>query len=198
MLVEITFLKFGILVLGDPIRAVTASIGGFLLLSGIGSAVSGKWEASKSMRWAFPGIAIIASAGFFTLFHGADFLLAKGEVLRVLAFLVSLAPAAFLMGMPFPVGLSRMAAVDSPAIPYAWGVNGFFSVAGASLASIGALWFGFHATIAAGAILYLLAGAVFPSLVRGDTPLPYSGDESGMSPAGCVEGHRTTPPGSRT
>jgi hypothetical protein len=40
-------------------------------------------------------------------------------------------------------------------------------VAGASVASVGSLWFGFHATIAAGAILYLLAGAVFPHLVSG-------------------------------
>ncbi|NNG46984.1 MAG: hypothetical protein HKM86_07710 [Deltaproteobacteria bacterium] len=167
MLVELTFLKIGILVLGDPIRAVTAAIGGFLLLSGIGSAVSGRWEASRSMKWAFPGIAIFASAGFLTLFHGADFLLAKGEAQRFFAFLVSLAPAAFLMGMPFPVALSRMAGADSRAIPYAWGVNGFFSVAGASLASVGSLWFGFHATIAAGAILYLLAGAVFPFLGSG-------------------------------
>jgi hypothetical protein len=167
MLVELTFLKIGILVLGDPIRAATAAVGGFPLFSGIGSAVSGRWKPSKSMRWAFPGIAILATAGFLTLFHGADFLLAKGEAGRFLAFLASLAPAAFLMGMPFPVALSRMAGADSPAIPYAWGVNGFFSVAGASVASVGSLWFGFHATIAAGAILYLLAGTVFPFLVSG-------------------------------
>ena len=116
------------------------------------------------MWWVFPGIATLASAGFLTLYHGVDFLLAKGEAQRVLAFLVSLAPAAFLMGMPFPVALSRMDDADSPAIPYAWGVNGFFSVAGASVASIGSMWIGFHATIAAGAILYLLAGAAFPLL----------------------------------
>lgn len=164
MLVELTFLKIGILILGDPIRAAAAAVGGFPLLSGIGSAVSGRWEASKSMRWVFPGIAVFAAAGFLALFHGVDVLLATGETQRFLVFVACFAPAAFLMGIPFPAGLSRMAAAVSPAIPYAWGVNGFFSVAGATVASIGALWFGFHATIAASAVLYLLAGTAYPSL----------------------------------
>lgn len=68
------------------------------------------------------------------------------------------------MGMPFPAGLSRMARANSKGIPYAWGVNGFFSVTGASIASVGALWIGFHVTVAAGAVLYLLAGATFNRL----------------------------------
>jgi hypothetical protein len=47
-------------------------------------------------------------------------------------------------------------------------VNGFFSVAGASLASIGALWLGFRWTIAAGAALYALAGLLFPRVGDGN------------------------------
>ncbi len=165
MLIELTFLKFGILLLGDPIRAAAAAVGGFALLSGVGSAASAKWESPASMRrWVFPGIAVLSIAGFLILFHGASFLLALDTGVRFLSFLAALAPAAFLMGMPFPAGLSRMIQADSPAIPYAWGVNGFFSVAGASVASILALWTGFHATVAAGAALYLLAAAVFPRL----------------------------------
>ncbi|HJX74619.1 MAG TPA: hypothetical protein VJ307_10775 [Candidatus Deferrimicrobiaceae bacterium] len=172
MLIELTFLKIGILLLGDPIRAAAAAVGGFPLLSGIGSAVSGKLESSKTMRrWVFPGIAILAMAGFLALFHGTPCLLEKGAGWRFFAFLATLAPAAFLMGMPFPLALSRMARAGSPAIPYAWGVNGFFSVAGASVASIGALWIGFHATVAAGAVLYLLAGIVFRRLATGGFPV---------------------------
>jgi hypothetical protein len=173
MLFELTFLKVGILLLGDPIRAAAAAVGGFPLFSGIGSAVTGKWESSKALgRRVFPGIALLGAAGFLALFHGTPALLEKGEGWRLVAFLVSLAPAAFLMGIPFPLALSRMAGAGSPAIPYAWGVNGFFSVAGASIASIGALWIGFHATIAAGGFLYLLAGTVFPRLPSGNPPVP--------------------------
>ncbi|MDX1815986.1 MAG: hypothetical protein R3239_08505, partial [Thermodesulfobacteriota bacterium] len=173
MLVELTFLKIGILLLGDPIRAAAAAIGGFSLLSGIGSAVSGKWESPATMRrWVFPGIAVLAAAGFLVLFHGAPYLLAKGEGGRYFAFLAALAPAGFLMGMPFPAALSRMTVANSAAIPYAWGVNGFFSVAGASFASVGSLWIGFHATVAAGGILYLLAGTLYLRLESGTSPSP--------------------------
>lgn len=176
MLIELTFLKVGILLLGDPIRAAAAAVGGFPLLSGIGSAVSGRWESSKIMgRRIFPGIAFLGAAGFLALFHGAPFLLEKGAGWRLAAFLASLAPVAFLMGMPFPLALSRMARANSPAIPYAWGVNGFFSVAGASVASIGALWIGFHATVAAGGVLYLLAGTVFSRLPSADPPITLPG-----------------------
>ena len=172
MLVELTFLKIGILLLGDPIRAATAAIGGFALLSGIGSAVSGRWEFPNARRWIFPGIAVLASGGFLTLSHGVHVLLAEDHWVRASAYLAALAPAAFLMGIPFPAGLSRMARAGSTAIPYAWGVNGFFSVAGASIASVGALWIGFHGTVAAGAALYLLAGAVFPRLGSGTPSVP--------------------------
>lgn len=165
MLIELIFLKIGILLLGDPIRAAAAAVGGFTLLSGIGSAVSARWESPATMkRRVFPGIAVLSVAGFLILFHGASSLLALDTGERFLVFLVALAPAAFLMGIPFPAGLSRMIQADSTAIPYAWGVNGFFSVAGASVASILALWAGFHATVAAGAVLYLAAAAVFPRL----------------------------------
>ncbi len=173
MLIELTFLKLGILVLGDSIRSAAAAVGGFSLFSGMGSAASHRWESPATMRRrVFPGIGVLAAAGFLILFHGAPYLLAKGEGGRSLAFLAALAPAAYLMGIPFPAALSRMTAANSGAIPYAWGVNGFFSVAGASVASVGALWMGFHATVAAGGILYLLAGTLYLRLYSGTRSAP--------------------------
>jgi len=188
MLIELTFLKIGILLLGDPIRAATAAIGGFALMSGIGSAVSGRWESRKAGMWVFPGIAVLAMGGFLILSRAVPVLLPTEEWVRVLAFLAALVPAAFLMGIPFPAALSRMARSGSAAVPYAWGVNGFFSVAGASVASFGAIWIGFHGTVAAGAVLYLLAGAVFsrvgsgaPSIRRGMRREVSSGGSGGTT-----------------
>jgi hypothetical protein len=169
MLIELTFLKIGILILGDAIRAASVAIGGFAFFSGLGSAVSGRWESEAGMEWrVFPGIAFLAMAGFLFQSQYARFLLQMGEMTRIVVFLASLGPAAFLMGMPFPSGLSRLAGDASPAIPYAWGINGFFSVAGASMASVGAMWIGFRGTIVIGGILYLAAGWLFPRV--GKTP----------------------------
>jgi hypothetical protein len=166
MLVELTFLKAGILVLGDAIRAAGLAIGGFSFFSGIGSAVSGRWETERTMRWVFAGIAFCVVAGFAALSAAAGPLLACGWAVRTAAFVAALAPAAFLMGIPFPAAVSRLAAAGGRAIPFAWAVNGFFSVAGASLASIGALWLGFRLTAGIGAILYVLAGLMYPRVGR--------------------------------
>ena len=161
MLVELTFLKAGILVLGDAIRAASLAIGGFSFFSGIGSAVSGRWESERAMRRVFAGIAVCVVAGFVLLSAEAGSLLAYGWEVRTAAFVAALAPAAFLMGIPFPVAISRLAAAGGSAIPFAWAVNGFFSVAGASLASIGAMWLGFRWTVGIGAVLYIMAGLLY-------------------------------------
>jgi hypothetical protein len=166
MLVELTFLKAGILVLGDAIRAAALAIGGFSLFSGIGSAVSERWESERAMRRVFAGIAVCVVAGFVALSAAAGPLLARGWAVRTAAFAAALAPAAFLMGIPFPAAISRLAAAGGKAIPFAWAVNGFFSVAGASLASIGALWLGFRGTIGIGAILYVIAGLLYRRVGR--------------------------------
>lgn len=166
MLVELTFLKVGILVLGDTIRAAGLAIGGFSFFSGIGSAVSGRWESARAMKRVFAGIAVCVVAGFVILSAAAIPLLARGWVMRTAAFVAALAPAAFLMGIPFPVAISRLAAAGGSAIPFAWAVNGFFSVAGASLASIGALWLGFRWTVVIGAVLYVTAGLLFSRVGR--------------------------------
>ena len=113
------------------------------------------------MRWVFTGIAVCVVTGFLMLSAAAGPLLARGWEVRTAAFVAALAPAAFLMGIPFPVAISRLAAAGGSAIPFAWAVNGFFSVAGASLASIGALWLGFRWTVGIGAVLYIMAGLLY-------------------------------------
>jgi len=166
MLVELTFLKAGILVLGDTIRAAGLAIGGFSFFSGIGSALSGRLDSERAMKRVFAGISVCVVAGFVVLSAAAGPLLARGWAMRTVVFVATLAPAAFLMGIPFPAAIARLAATGGSAIPFAWAVNGFFSVAGASLASIGALWLGFRWTVVIGAILYVMAGLLFHRVGR--------------------------------
>ena len=118
------------------------------------------------MKRVFVGIAVCVVAGFVILSAAASPLLAGGWAMRTAAFVAALAPAAFLMGIPFPAAISRLAAAGGSAIPFAWAVNGFFSVAGASLASIGALWLGFRWTVGVGALLYVMAGLLFQRVGR--------------------------------
>ena len=71
--------------------------------------------------------------------------LADGIKMMLSVFLI--APLAFFMGMPFPVGLSRVAVSVPDFIPWAWGINGFASVMGASLATLLAIEFGFTVVV---------------------------------------------------
>ncbi|HEY6101096.1 MAG TPA: hypothetical protein VIW03_16795, partial [Anaeromyxobacter sp.] len=101
-------------------------------------------------------------AGVLLLQVGSSWLLALPFAARLVLFIASLAPAAVAMGVPFPVGLSRLGRGAPGAIPQALAVNGFFSVAGATLASVGALWLGFRLTAAVGAALYLATALLAP------------------------------------
>jgi hypothetical protein len=70
------------------------------------------------------------------------------------------APLAFLMGMPFPLGLSRVSNKLPSWIPWAWGINGSASVVSAILATLVAIHIGFVFVVVAAVVLYLLAALI--------------------------------------
>ena len=93
---------------------------------------------------------------------------------------VMVAPLAILLGMPFPAGL-RIVGVEAPAlVPWAWGVNGFFTVIGSVLAMIVGMVSGFTTVLVVGGACYVglsldrllstLAG-VCRDCVRATTPV---------------------------
>ncbi|MDI9238345.1 hypothetical protein QLQ15_05390 [Lysobacter sp. LF1] len=87
---------------------------------------------------------------------------------RAVAGLVGLAPLAFAMGMPFPLGLARLAQEEPGLVPWAWGINGCASVVAAILALLLAIAFGLRATLLLAVALYVFAAWVWPA--RGASP----------------------------
>ena len=75
--------------------------------------------------------------------------------------LALIAPLAFCMGMPFPLGLTRVARLDPAFVPWAWGLNGCASVVSAAAATLLAMHLGFSATVAIAVCLYGLAALAF-------------------------------------
>jgi hypothetical protein len=69
--------------------------------------------------------------------------------------------AAFPMGFFFPLGLSRLPR-DSGLIPWAWALNGAFSVVATPLANMVAISSGYHQLVLLGLGLYGLAFLAFP------------------------------------
>jgi hypothetical protein len=62
--------------------------------------------------------------------------------------------------MPFPLGLSRLG--GGAALPWAWGLNGAFSVAATPLANLIATEAGHAWLLYAAMILYIIAIVAFP------------------------------------
>jgi hypothetical protein len=79
---------------------------------------------------------------------------------RFLVTLVLLAPPAFFMGWPFPIGMVLLERRSPSLIPWAWGMNGFASVAAAPLAVLLSMSFGFQAVLYGAVGCYLLALAL--------------------------------------
>jgi spermidine synthase len=172
LFVEIAFFQKFILFLGHPLYAVAVVLTGFLLFAGVGSGVS-SWFAERVDAWPGRGthfsaiqlsiISIIAVSLLYVLILPRifDSLLSLTDIVKIFVSLGLIAPLAFFMGMPFPLGLSRVWSGARALVPWAWGVNGCASVLSAILATLIAMTLGFSTVVLAASLLYAGAAAVF-------------------------------------
>jgi hypothetical protein len=175
MLVEMGLFQRFALYLGHPIYSVAIVLAGFLIFPGCGSLTTRGSVPSFSAGPAAPGTAavLIVLIGM-TYAIGLPPLLAstmsRPFLARVLITLATLAPIGFLMGMPFPLGLSRAAESRVVWVPWAWGINGSASVVGAATAPLIAIHFGLSAVFLTGLLGYLIAGMTFGAGFSGLQP----------------------------
>jgi hypothetical protein len=159
MFLEMVMLQKFTLFLGNPLYSATVVIAAFLFFAGAGASQVGR--RVQNARWPALAIAIFAVGYGIGLSAVLKIFLGAGDWARVFLTILLLAPLAFAMGMMFPLGLSR---ISPQFLPWAWGVNGCFSVIGVVLASVLAMDFGFTAVIFLATALYLCAGATFRRL----------------------------------
>ncbi len=160
--VEIASIQQLSLLLGHPVYAVTAVLGGFLVFSGIGSAFSDR--LATSVGW-IPGVSLAACCALYGWFllDVVHVVQPAGLWLRTLVALLVVAPPALLMGVPFPLGLRLLVGADRGRIAWAWAVNGFASVVAAPLAALVAIEAGSPSVLWLGGALYGGAALVMGS-----------------------------------
>jgi hypothetical protein len=144
MLIEIILIQRFTLYFGNVIYAAALVVCLMLVSSGFGSLVSQK-ITPKPYRIILIVSFIIISFIIYALFLSGWLKTTIGFSLTakiVLSFLW-IAPPAFFMGMPFPLGLKLLSFSNDLQIPWAWGINGVFSVVSAVLATIIAVELGF-------------------------------------------------------
>ena len=160
MFVEIAFIQKFILFLHHPLYAVSVVLCAFLVFAGFGSLMSGRWHEHFSLLKISTGIGLFCALYVLLLPWLFNALVQLPGELKILASALLIAPLAFLMGMPFPLGLDAVSNKRPDWIPWAWGINGCASVVSAILATVLAIHLGFRFVVFLAVVLYLLAALV--------------------------------------
>jgi hypothetical protein len=162
ILIQVALIQKFVLFLGHPTYALTVIVFSMLISSGLGSFYSrrlGGFERqgiSKILAAVAAAVALLAF--LITPVTGTG--ISWPMPLRVAVSVLLIAPAGFLMGMPFPSGLARLEAWHKPSVRWAWSLNAAASVLGSAAAIFLALYLGLRVTLLIGGALYLCAMAV--------------------------------------
>lgn len=160
MFLEMSFIQIFTRFFGDPVVAAGVVVGSFLFFAGLGS-MSSPFLARRvpggvlTLGIAIAVLVLIDSVVFAEVFEAAA---AVSGALKYCLGVALMAPLSFLMGVPFPWGLSRVHETAERAVPLAWAVNGFASVVSASAAVLVAMVFGFSVLLATAAAVYASVG----------------------------------------
>jgi hypothetical protein len=133
-----------------------------LIFSGFGSLLSTRFAASPRLGIEISVMVIVAWCVAVYYFQQSAILstLDLPYMTRTGLVIAVLAPVSLALGLPFPLGLSR--AGKDGFMPWAWGLNGAFSVVSTPLANLIAWQFGHAAVLISALCLYVIANAAFP------------------------------------
>jgi hypothetical protein len=156
MFAEIFCIQKLLLPLGNATFALAAVLASLLIGSGAGSLFSQRCEALRRPR-ILAVIALLILLYGLILPHAPSLLTALPRPLRFAAVFIALVPLGVPMGIPFPVGMRLLGERDPSLIPWAWAINGSFSVLAPVMALMLALSTGFGAVAYLAAAVYFLA-----------------------------------------
>lgn len=159
MFVEVVLIQQFLLFLGNPVFSAAIVISGLLFASGAGSYFSDRFRFNgKPLLYAPLAVASVLLLYAFLLPLVLPFAAGASGGVKYLVLLAVVAPLGFLMGIPFPSGIRFLSGQPRGSIPWAWGINGYFSVISTALATIIALEWGFGWVMVLAAAAYAVAG----------------------------------------
>jgi len=156
----VALLQRFVLLLGHPVYSLTVTLFSLLLGTGLGSLIGRRIEPGRvravTLR-ALTGIMLAAAVAAIGLTGVIDIGIPWALPLRILFAVALVAPVGILLGIPLPGGMRLVAADRADIIPWGWGINGAFSVLGATLAVFIAMNWGFSVTLLGAASVYAFA-----------------------------------------
>lgn len=155
MFLEIVLIQKLILYLGQPVYATAAVLSIMLICSGIGSYHSSRFRAIPGNMARFLGtIVVLIILYTIILTPILYFTIGLPVSIKALLAFILVAPPAFLLGVPFPLGLRYLSHNYEEQIPWAWGIDASLSVVSTALAMLVAVHFGFVAVSLIAALAY--------------------------------------------
>jgi hypothetical protein len=159
IMIEVALLQRFTLFLGQPIYTLAVVLASLLMFGGIGSYAVARFSSPSRPRFrliilAVLTVIVVTAYGTHSIFSAT---LGWSLASRIAVAILMIAPLGIFLGMPFPACL-RLVAEQAPVlVPWAWGVNGFFTVIGSAAAMILGMIWGFSAVLACAGGCYLVA-----------------------------------------
>jgi len=157
MFIEIIFIQMYTLYFGNPISSASTVICLMLVCSGIGSYATHKFKLVHNKSKLI--LAIILFLLLIQALFLRDILFATIHYslsFKIMIAFILIAPSAFFMGMPFPIGIQKTSEQSPSLIPWAWGINGFASVIATVFATVIAVEIGFASVFWSAVLFYSL------------------------------------------
>ncbi len=166
IMIEICLIQNFTLFLGQPVYTMLTVISSMLIFSGLGSLASIRFQKIINGNTYIIYIIISVLTAAIALLNPILFeKLVRAELMwRVLISIGLIAPLAFFMGMPFPMGIGKIKSNSNLLTAYSWGVNAFFSVIGSVIVVMLSMSFGFRVVFITSAVIYLISMLIFKSL----------------------------------
>jgi len=159
MFLEMVYIQLFTKFMGDPIYSVSAALTSILVSSGMGSSVQNIIPGSpgKRIKIAVVILSLVVLLYLWQLDAILSIFIDFGTGIRFLVTVLLLFPAAFFMGWMFPNGMALVEKNTEQLVPWAWGVNGFFSVVASPLAVILSMAAGFNSVLLLALLCYFIA-----------------------------------------
>ncbi len=165
IMIEVVLIQRFTLFIGYPSRAIAVTIFGMLVFSALGSLTAQKLVVSlRGLRVMLILLVALLAVYLVGLSPLLERLLGLPEQVRIWLGILILAPLGMCMGIPYPTGLYQLSARAQDLIPWAWGVNGVFSVLGSVLVILISMQTSFTVAFGVATLFYLLAYVVSPYL----------------------------------
>jgi hypothetical protein len=165
LMIQIYLIEKSTALLNDRALAFALVLGTMLIASGVGSFLSARWERDTfcGVRLAWVVIVVWAIFAYFAL----DIVLASAVALplwvKCVIVIFMVATISVALGFPFSLGLVSLK--DTPGfVPWAWSLNGAFSVVATPLANLLALSVGLSTLVILGGMLYTLCLVCLPRI----------------------------------